>query len=50
MNPKDFIGNAALNKSANNNKLTFNFVVTMFLKKVALIKSSLFDKFKRDNF
>ena len=27
-----------------------NFVVTMFLKKVALIKSSLFDKFKRDNF
>ena len=27
-----------------------NFVVTMFLKKVVLIKSSLFDKFKRDNF
>ena len=27
-----------------------NFVVTMFLKKVALIMSSLFDKFKRDRF
>ena len=43
-------GNAAFSKSAYNNKLILNFVVTMFKKKVILIMLSLCDKFKRDNF
>ena len=44
------IGNAAFSKSANNNKLILKLFCNNVLKKVALIMSSLFDKFKRNNF
>ena len=44
------IGNAAVRKSANNNKLIFKLRYNNGLKKVVLMMLSPFDNFKRENF